>query len=84
VFEGFLFLSLLEVIVNSGATKIDNACCPVFLEPFDFPLEFKFQCLAFNELVRPHWPHCPCKSPHFLHKDLGLPWGIIVPLTETS
>ena len=84
VFEGFLFLSLLEVIVTSSATKIDNACCPVFLEPFDFPLEFKFQCLAFNELVRPHRPHCPCKSPHFLHKDLGLPWGIIVPLTETS
>lgn len=32
-FEGFLFLSLLEVIVGSGATKIGNACCPVFLEP---------------------------------------------------
>ena len=64
-FEGFLFLSLLEVIVGSGATKFGNACCPVFLEPFDFPLEFKFQCLAFNELVRPHRPHYPCKSPHF-------------------
>lgn len=46
VFEGFLFLSLLEVIVNSGATKINNACCPVFLEPFDFPSEFKFHCLS--------------------------------------
>ena len=27
-------------------TKIGNACCPVFLEPFDFPSEFKFHCLS--------------------------------------
>ena len=64
---------LLEVIVDSGATKIGNACCPVFLEPFDFPSEFKFQCLAFNELFRPHRSHYPCKLPHFFHNGLGLP-----------
>ena len=27
-------------------TKIGNACCPVFLEPLDFPSEFEFHCLS--------------------------------------
>lgn len=32
--------------INILTTKIGNACRPVFLEPFDFPSEFKFHCLS--------------------------------------